>query len=81
MGSVICKFPCIVKLKKNGIARRMWARVRQLGVGRVEELDTERKGKGVDKRNTTSSQLSSLVGYVFTVVKCLEMFPNNLLAK
>lgn len=50
---MICTFPCMVELKKKGAAHKMQAKMRQLGVGRTEELDPERKSKGDDKRKTT----------------------------
>lgn len=71
----------MVELKIKGAAWRMQARTRQLGMIRTEELCTKGRGRGGDKRSTTFSHLLSLTGYVFAIEKCLEMLPNNLLAK
>ena len=76
-----CKFSHMVGLKIKGAIQRMQGRMRQLGMIRTEELCTKRRGKGGDKRNTTFSHLLSLTGCVFAIEKCLEMLPNNLLAK
>ena len=67
-----CKFPRVVEKKIMDAAQRMQAGMGQLCM-RIEELCTKRKGKGVDKRNPTFSQLLSYTDDVFAAEKCLEM--------
>lgn len=51
----MCEFPCMVELKKKSAGcPGILARMGQLGVGRAEELDPERKGKGWPKETAHS---------------------------